>query len=91
MAQGPGFVGGGAHDVHAQFSRCIGPANRHHGMNRAADGRVQQRWHTSRVHAAEWVVVLELRRSLKDGFAGADLHQREVEGVGDVREGQIAL
>ena len=44
-------------------------------MNRAADGRVQQRGIAAAVYAAQWVVVHELRRALKDGFAGADLDQ----------------
>jgi hypothetical protein len=93
LANGPHalhFGGEGFDQFDAQVGCGVAASGRHHGVHRAAQGRVEQGGKPAAVHGAQWVHVVPARRALKDGLACADFHQGEVQRLGDAGVGQLA-
>jgi hypothetical protein len=87
----PCHLGGEAFDeVHAKLGGGVASPGRHHGVHRAAQGRVEQGCEPAAMHGAQGVVVRQARRALKDRVPGANLDQQEVQRLGYRWVGEFA-
>ena len=84
------FGGEGFDELDAQVGRGVAATGRHHGVDGAAQGRVEQGGKPAAVHRAQRVHVVQAWRALKNGLAGADLDEHKVECFGDAGVGQFA-
>jgi hypothetical protein len=80
----------GAYQVHAEFGRRVATAHRQHGVDRAAQRRIQQRGIPAAMDGSHRIEVRRPRCALEQRAALIDFQQDEIQSAGDGRVGQFA-